>query len=199
MLSPHQGDTAQILFGQALLGVTMRANSFGLLTAASVALIMFGTAAQAQTNPFIPQSAASRAEIERVVDQKLKEAEERILSQMKSAASASGATGDGAPGAPVPGGTAVPGAPVMPDMAGSPGPLNPAGPNYPPVAGVPGDPNAQGIAPTTPPGGAVEQSNARFLGCINGTHKFTSARGRVTFTQAEINRAVKDGILPPCR
>ena len=163
----------------------MRAKSFGLLAAASVTSMMFGAAAQAQTNPFIPQSAASRAEIERVVDQKLKEAEERILSQVKSAAGAP--TGDGAPGAPVPGGAVAPGAP---------GPLNPAGPNYPPVSGVPGDPSA---APMTPPGGAVEQSRARFLGCINGTHKFTSARGRVTFTQAEINRAIKDGVLPPCR
>lgn len=175
----------------------MRAKSFGLLAAASVTSLMFGAAAQAQTNPFIPQSAASRVEIERVVDQKLKEAEERILSQVKSTAGAP--AGDAAPGAPVPGGAVAPGAPEAPGAPGAPGaagPLNPAGPNYPPVSGVPGDPSA---APMTPPGGAVEQSRARFLGCINGTHKFTSARGRVTFTQAEINRAIKDGVLPPCR
>ena len=178
----------------------MRAKSFGLLAAASVMSIGFGSAAQAQTNPFIPQSAASRAEIERVVEQKLKEVEDRILSQAKAAAQGSvpGAPDGAVPGAPVPGG-AVPGTPGTPGAPGAPGPLNPAGPNYPPLtAGAAGDPMAPGGA-MTPPGGAVEQSRARFLGCINGTHKFTSQRGRVTFTEAEINRAIKDGVLPPCR
>ena len=44
------------------------------------------------------------------------------------------------------------------------------------------------------------QSGTRFLGCINGTHKFMKTTGeRVTFSPAQINRAVKDGELPACR
>ena len=185
----------------------MRARSIGLLTASVAASIFFGSAAQAQTNPFIPQSAASRAEIERIVEQKMKELEARVVESAKTAASnavpsSGGDAVSGAPGAPVPAGAGVPGAPSAPPVAG---PLNPAGPTYPPVGAVPGaagdplTPAGVPAAPVSPPGGAVEQSRARFLGCINGTHKFTSQRGRVTFTQAEINRAIKDGVLPPCR
>ena len=48
--------------------------------------------------------------------------------------------------------------------------------------------------------GDARSKGTKFLGCINGSHKFKGANGeRVTFPDAQINRAVKDGDLPACR
>lgn len=173
----------------------------GAVLAAGLGLPM---AAHAQSNPFVPQSAASRAEIERIVDEKIKAAEARVLASMKTAAAKGGTSAaPGTPGAPVSPGS--PGAPVTPGATG-PGPLSPggagtAGPNYPPVGGV-GGVNGMGVA-AAPQQSEIAQARTggtRFLGCINGTHKFMKQTGeRVTFSQAQINRAVKDGDLPACR
>lgn len=156
--------------------------------------------AQSRANPFVPASQAQRADIERIVDAKVKEAEARVMAALKANA------GKGATSA-VPGAASVPGAPVSPGAAGVPttgtGPLSPgtAGPSYPPVSGVPGAGPVGGVqAPQQSEIQTQRQAGTRFLGCINGTHKFMKTTGeRVTFSPAQINRAVKDGELPACR
>lgn len=51
--------------------------------------------------------------------------------------------------------------------------------------------------------GRVEEARAegvRFIGCINGTPKFTRKSGeRVTFSKADLADAVEAGFLPECR
>lgn len=174
------------------------------LLAGAVALAgcTFGPQALAQSNPFVPASQAQRADVERIVDAKIKEAEARIVAAVKASGAKAGTSAvPGTPGAPVvPGapGAPVSGAgPLAPGVAGSPGAPG-AGPSYPPVGGV----GAPGMI-QAPQQGAVQEARAsgtRFLGCINGTHKFMKSTGeRVTFPAAQINRAVKDGDLPACR
>jgi len=154
--------------------------------------------AQSRSNPFVPASQAQRADIERIVDARIKEAEARVLAAVKAQA------GKGATSA-IPGAAGVPGAPVSPGAPGAPvsgtGPLTPgaAGPSYPPVGGAVG---GVGVvqAPQQSEIQTQRQAGTRFLGCINGTHKFMKTTGeRVTFSPAQINRAVKDGELPACR
>lgn len=167
------------------------------LLAGAAALASFALASQAfaQNNPFIPSSQANNAAIERIVEAKMKAAEERVLNAIKAnnKNAPAGAAAAGTPGAP--GG---PGAPVGagPLTPGAPG----AGPTYPPVAGaVPGAAPAMPAEPTYLVQKARDDGT-RFLGCINGQHKFMKATGeRVAFPAVEINRAIKAGVLPACR
>ena len=135
----------------------------------------------AQSNPFKPASAASKAEVEKIIDGKLKEVESRLTAAVKSA----NATGPGVAA----GAANAPGGPLAP---GAPG----AGINY------PGDvPGASGTAvEPVDPIEAARKDGARFIGCINGAPKFVQKSGeRLIFTKSQINAAIKDGILPACR
>lgn len=162
-----------------------------------------GQHASAQSNPFVPASQAQRADIERIVDERMKSSEARLMAAIAKAGTAKGAaaTVPGAPG--LPGSTAASGVPGSP--IGGAGPMTPggAGPSYPPVGSMGGSigggmPGMQ--APQVSDIQQQRQSGTRFLGCINGTHKFMKTTGeRVTFSPAQINRAVKDGELPACR
>jgi hypothetical protein len=175
-----------------------------LLSGAAVlaACVFAPTAASAQSNPFLPASAASRAEIERIVDEKLKSVEARVTAAIKSAtpasvpgaAGAAGAPGalPGSPGSPLTPGSAIPGA----ALPGAPGGVQNYGP-------PPGNGGGQMMAPVEQmdPIEQARSSGTKFLGCINGVPKFVRSQTgeRVTFSASDINRAIKSGSLPACR
>ena len=173
----------------------------GLLVGAALAAAVGASVpAQAQRNPFVPGSGASKQEVERIVDERMKAMEARIEASSRTTAVKTGPGVPGAPGAPgVP--TSGPGSPVPGSPVG--GPLTP-GSSVAPGA----------IAPYGAPGGAMgtmgapqgaiasaRSSDVRFLGCINGQPKFVrkGSGERVVFTTREINDATKAGILPACR
>lgn len=170
------------------------------LTVAGMALaVVFASPAQAQSNPFLPASAASKANVEKIVEEKMRALEERLNASMKKANEA------GAPNG-LPGGPAVPGAiPNGPSGANVPGGMTPPG-MMPPGAlphGIPGAPDGMPLAPVEPPKGVVEAAiddGMRFVGCINGVPKFSKRNGqRLVFKQADINDAIKTGLIPACR
>jgi hypothetical protein len=185
--------------GKFELGVPTMVLKASRLLAGAAALASCALASQAfaQNNPFVPSSQANNAAIEKIVEAKMKAAEERVLNAIKAsnknapAGAAAGTPGaPGAPGAPV--GAA---GPLTPGAPGAPG----AGPAYPPVGGVPGAAPAMPVEPTYLVQKARDDGT-RFLGCINGQHKFMKASGeRVAFPAVEINRAIKAGVLPACR
>lgn len=169
----------------------MFVRSASALAMAGMAFAMFAApAAFAQSNPFIPASPASKADVERMLEEKMAGIRDEIA-KLKAEAPASAAPGaPGVPGAPgaLPNGAAVPGG--MSPPAGLPG-GSPLG------TGVPGEYAME------PPKGAIEAARAngvRFLGCINGQQKFVRNSGeRVSFTAKEIREAVKAGFVPECR
>ncbi|WP_162815082.1 hypothetical protein [Erythrobacter aureus] len=166
---------------------------------AGAALVM--AAAQplaAQSNPFLPAAGASKAEVERIVEAKVK------------AMAAEGAIGSAAPAGaapPVAGAPGVAGVPCPPGVPGAgatPGPGAPV--NEMSGACVPGGmmpPGAFGAEGVQMPLGAVEgklAEGARFIGCINGVPKFALKNGtRLTFTKAEVSKGVEAGVIPACR
>lgn len=168
-----------------------------LAAAAMVVAASYAGPGLAQSNPFVPDSAMSRSGIERLLEEKL-EAMRADISQLQAEQSASppvvGPAGPpGMPGAPVPGagmsGVGVDGGMMPP---GAYGPEMAAG-NFPP----------DGMLANAKDMGPVEEARAggvRFIGCINGTPKFTRASGeRVTFSKADLSEAVEAGLLPECR
>lgn len=181
-----------------------------LITACALAT----SAAHAQANPFVPSSGASKSQIERIVDDRIRQAEERITAKAKASAATPTPGAVGAPGKPgaVAGGVGVPGGPLTPGAGvAAPGSIAPYG--------APGGTDAwsskvaqeYGISPdmvrSVVPGMDspvyIQQASGRvrFLGCINGVPKFVDRKSgqRITFTAKEINEAVKSGALPGCR
>lgn len=172
---------------------------FGLLGGAALLTgLAVSAPASAQRNPFMPNSGASKAEVESIIDARLKALEERITKTVKASPTATA----GAPGTPIPG-TPTAGTPGSP-IPGTAGPLTP-GAAAPGTIAPYGSPNgATGMAGPAVPQGAVAEARSadvRFIGCINGTPKFMkkTTGERVVFTTREINEAVKSGILPACR
>ena len=143
--------------------------------------------ASAQSNPFVPASAVSKANVEKIVDERLRAMEDRIIESVTSASAAN------PPVAGAPMGPPAPGAPI--NGAAVPGGMMPPG-------ALPGQPGAE-LAPPEPPKGPVEaarDNGVRFIGCINGAPKFARESGeRVTFSEDEVSEAVKSGFLPKCR
>jgi hypothetical protein len=178
----------------------MVSKAFGLLCGSAMLVgLAVSTPASAQRNPFMPNGGASKAEVERIIDERLKSLEDR-LSKSKAAAPAAGT-----PGTPIPGAAGTPTA----SGPGSPIPGSPAAGPLSPGAGAPGgiapygSPNGASGMPSAPQGAVAEARSAdvRFLGCINGAPKFVkkTTGERVVFTTREINDAVKSGTLPACR
>ena len=180
----------------------MVSKAFGLLGGSALLVgLVCSAPASAQRNPFMPNNGASTADVERIIDARLKSLEER-LSKTKTTApvgapgtpipGASGTPASGTPGSPVPGSPSVGGAGPLNPGAGAPGGIAPYG-----------SPNGASGMPSVPQGAVAEKrsSDVRFLGCINGTPKFVkkTTGERVVFTTREINDAVKAGDLPACR
>ena len=179
----------------------------GLLVGAVLAAAIGASApAYAQRNPFVPGSGASKQEVERIVDERMRAMEARL--------EAASRTTTGKPGSPVPGGPLVPGVPGAPASGpGSPIPGGPAGGPLTPGSSVApgaiapyGSPNGMavggmGMGATQGAIASARSSDVRFLGCINGQPKFVrkGSGERVVFTTREINDATKAGILPACR
>jgi hypothetical protein len=167
-----------------------------LAVAGMAAAMILAAPAYAQSNPFVPAAGASKAEVERMLNERLKVLEERLAKAEKGG---SAAPAPSVPGGPVPG---VPGGPA------APGGIDPMGPptGSPMAPGAPGAPMVPGApmaGPLEAPKGAVESARSngvRFLGCINGQPKFVRTSGeRVSFTTKEISDAVKAGFVPACR
>lgn len=168
-----------------------------LAMAGMVSAILFAPPVFAQSNPFIPASPVSKAEVNRMLDERLASIREEMAKSKADAAPVAPGT-PGAPGVPggMPSGAAVPGGMTPPGAPGVPG-GSPMGPGIPGGPGVPGDYQLE------PPKGAVDaalSNGARFLGCINGQQKFVKRSGeRVAFTAKEIREAVSAGVAPACR
>lgn len=151
--------------------------------------------AAAQGNPFVPASAASKAAVEKIVEEKLKRWEERIKTveertEKPAFGDPNGAAGPGQMPGTFPGvgamGSAVPGGMMPPMMIGA--------------AGLPGGEGPQEPAPPSDPIEAARADGVRFVGCINGVHKFVRKTGeRMTFSKSDISKAVASGVLPECR
>jgi hypothetical protein len=161
-----------------------------------VGAILFAPPVSAQSNPFIPASPVSKADVQRMLDERLASIRDEMAKNKADAAPTAPGM-PGAPGAPgMPSGAAVPGGMTPPGAPGIPG-GSPMGPGIPGAPGVPGDYSIE------PPKGAVEaalSNGARFLGCINGQQKFVKRSGeRVAFTAKEIREAVSSGVAPACR
>lgn len=156
-----------------------------LAMAGMVSAILFAPPLYAQSNPFIPASPASKADVERMLDERMAGIRDEIA-KLKSDAPASAPGTPGGPGA-MPNGGAVGGAMGPPD----------------PLMGSPLGAGPQAALPIEEPKGAVEAARGngvRFLGCINGQQKFVRNSGeRVAFTAKEIREAVKAGFVPECR
>ncbi len=174
-------------------GYEMYIGSPKAIAMAGVALFAAAQPLTVQANPFLPASGASKAEVEKIVEAKVK------------AMAAEGAIGGGASGAapPVIGAPGVPGAPGA-RGPGVPGPGEPVGVMT--GAGVPGGmmpPGAFGEDGFQVPLGAVAEKlekGARFIGCINGVPKFALQNGtRLTFTKDELSKGVEAGVIPACR
>src|SRR3546814_5218 len=164
-----------------------------LALAGMVGAILFAPPVSAQSNPFIPASPVSKADVQRMLDERLASIRDEMAKSKADAAP----TAPGTPGAPgMPSGAAVPGGMTPPGAMGMPG-GSPMGPGVPGAPGVPGDYAIE------PPKGAVDvalSNGARFLGCINGQQKFVKRSGeRVAFTAKEIREAVSAGVAPACR
>lgn len=176
----------------------MVSKTFGLLGGAAVlAGLAVSMPASAQRNPFMPSAGPSAADVERIVDGRLKALEERVLKAAKAAAPAPSTPSTAIPGSPT---TGSPGSPIP----GAPGPLTP-GASAPGTIAPYGSPNGGPIVsgPAVPMGAVAEAraADVRFIGCINGAPKFMrkTTGERVVFTTRELNDAVKAGILPACR
>ncbi|QAY80138.1 hypothetical protein [Sphingosinicella sp. BN140058] len=195
-LSPHQSEDELEITGGSSSMIRKPTRILGV--AACMLAVAAAAPALAQSNPFIPSAAASRAEVKRMMDERLRVLEAKIA---KSNAAPPPAA-PGVPGAPVPGAN-MPGAAVPGTMAPPPGM-----PGAPVMAGIPGAPGAPGMpggvpaAPVEAPKGAIEAAQGegvRFLGCINGRQKFVRTNGqRVAFTDKEISAAVKANFIPSC-
>lgn len=159
---------------------------------AGMALTMLhGSSAWAQSNPFVPASAVSRANVEKIVDARIQALEERLNASASNDGLPSGAPGADLNGALVPGGMmppgALPGAPGMQPMPGA----------------VPGEDGIVEIVPIEEPKGPVDlamKNGGRLVGCINGKHMLLHKSGRrLVFSKAELSEAVKEGVLSECR
>lgn len=171
---------------------------FGLLGGAALLTgLAVSAPASAQRNPFMPNSGASKAEVESIIDARLKALEERITKTVKSTPTTA------APGTPIPG-TPASGTPGSPIPGTTAGPLSPGAAAPGSIAPYGSPSGASGMAGPAVPQGAVAEARSadvRFIGCINGAPKFMkkTTGERVVFTTREINEAVKSGILPACR
>lgn len=167
-----------------------RSRAYVLASVAAACLV--AAPAYSQANPFMPVSAASKAEMERMEKRILKAVEDRL-------AKAGGNTAPPAGGPAVPGVPGAPGAPVP--GAGANGAAVPGGMTPPGV--VPGVPGAPTGAPLEMPKTGIEaatEAGVRFIGCINGAPKFVQKNGlRVVFTAKEIRDAQRAGLVPECR
>src|SRR3546814_15181546 len=108
-----------------------------LSLAGMVGAILFAPPVSAQSNPFIPASPVSKADVQRMLDERLASIRDEMAKSKADAAP----NAPGTPGAPgMPSGAAVPGGMTPPGARGMPGgaPMGPGGP------GAPGWPGERG-------------------------------------------------------
>jgi hypothetical protein len=183
-----------------------------LLSAASLA----ATSAAAQDNPFVPSNGASTADIERIIDARMKAAEAKMTALIAASKPAGGAPAGGAtpggPGSPIPGSPGAIGTPLAPggiSSYGSPGGGQMQMQTVDPMAMAQGQrynvspEHVRDIVPGMDNPVFVRQQagDIRFLGCINGVPKFVSKQTgqRASFSARDITEAQKTGVVPVCR